>query len=165
VTFLLWLACGKGETQDSEPTGGLPFEPSSGRYAVTIATEFEGDCALDDPTTGFLVSDRWDLLIEGDKIRWWQNSETSRIGTMDGLDFSFDLGTYLTSYTKAGFDALESLAYALVGTFDSATSFSGSYDVAASCEGADCAKIGAFWGSDFTYPCVASAPFEGTAAD
>jgi hypothetical protein len=161
MLLFAWLACGKDGAHDSATGETLPFEPTSGSYVVTMASKFEG-CALDDPKTGHIADDHWDFLIEGDKIRWWQGNQTSRIGTMDGLEFYFDLGTYITDLTAGGVDAVQAITYSTTGTFDSATSFRGSSDIAAACEGADCAKVGIGWGSGFEYPCVASASFVGT---
>jgi hypothetical protein len=174
VTIVLfgWLACsgkdGGPQSADSADTAEtaetLPFAPSSGTYQVTMASTFSGDCALDDPKTGSTVADTWDLLIEGDQIRLWQNSAPSTLGVMDGLDFSFDLGHYAFDYSAHGIDAFETIQYSVRGTFDTATSFTGTYDIAATCEGSGCPEIAAFYGSAFTYPCVATAPFEGVAA-
>jgi len=157
---ILFLAC----THDAGDSDVLPFEPQSGSYVVTMDKEFEG-CALEDMKTGHVVDDQWDFLIDGDGIRWWGNDQTSRYGTMDGLDFFFDLGTYPTDYSGWGYDALEAITYSMRGTFDSPTSFTGSWEIAVRCEGADCAYVGTGWGKDFVYPCVASAAFVGTAAE
>ena len=159
--MILFIGCAEHAGVGSD---ALPFEPESGSYVVTMAQEYEG-CALGDPKTGHVVDDHWDFLIEDDGIRWWNNDATSRWGEMDGLDFFFDLGTYLTEYAGSGYDALESITYSMSGTFDSPTSFAGAWEIAAECEGADCAYVGTGWGKDFVYPCVASAAFVGVAEE
>ena len=159
--MILFLACSGSDGGDSE--AGLPFEPQSGSYVVTMDEEFEG-CALADRKTGHVVDDQWDFLIDGDGIRWWNNDQPSRYGTMDGLDFFFDLGTYDSDYAKYGYDALEAITYSMRGTFDAPTSFVGTWEIDVECEGADCAFVGTGWGEEFVYPCVASAAFVGTAA-
>jgi hypothetical protein len=158
---ILLLACAPDDG-GRESADALPFEPLSGSYVVTMAPEFEG-CALADPATGHVADDHWDFLVDGDGIRWWGNDQPSRWGAMDGLDFFFDLGTYVTDFGAYGYDAVEAVTYSLAGTFDSPTSFGGSYDVALACDGDACDFIGKGWGSGFTYPCVAEAPFVGTA--
>ncbi len=161
--IVLLLACANDEPgRDSAVEDTLPFEPLSGSYVVTMAQEFEG-CALGDPKTGHVVDDHWDLLIDGDRVRWWANDQPSRQGIMDGLDFLIDLGTYANDYSPYGYDAFESITYSIGATFDAPTSFAGSYDIGLTCEGADCAYVGTGWGKELVYPCVASAPFVGTA--
>ena len=158
--MILLIACAEDSGGHSD---ALPFEPQSGSYVVTMDMEFEG-CALADMKTGHVVDDQWDFLIDGDGIRWWGNDQTSRYGTMDGLDFFFDLGTYHTDYSAWGYKALEAITYSMRGTFDSPTSCAGIWEIAVECAGADCADVGTGWGKEFEYPCVAAATFVGTAA-
>lgn len=135
-------------------SGAPPFTPTFGAWEADVGGTWEGDCALADSQThqppkqawivgayryGFSVRD-----VEG----YWYGC------AMDGQAFTCELPVIADDFTSLGLDVHATYTPAWEGEFDSSSSLSGEYRVAAECTGADCDQLTGY-GADFSFPCVA----------
>lgn len=158
---MIWLilAC-QADDPEKAPPAETAIVPAEGTWAIAIAATYEGDCALEDMSTRQPEVLYWELELEASSFTFYDDTGYPMGCTQTGDDFVCPLGSYYIDYTPS--DAVEGVTSDIFGTFTTATTLTGTYEIAAECWGADCTALGQLYGADFTYPCTAVAPYTGT---
>lgn len=138
----------------------VAISPDFGRWLVQFSPTWEGDCELADPATYEPAEQEW--LVEDDRYGFAvRDAAGYRIPcTLDVADFVCPLPIVADDFSSLGYDVRATYSPTWRGTFADAQNFGGTYEVAATCEGADCSVLTGY-GEDFTFPCTAVAPIEG----
>ncbi len=150
--LLVTIACGQ---PDESPPVEEAIVPLEGRWDVTFPDTWGGDCQLGEAGTRMGGVDTWEIELETYGFRFYEPDGRPVDCTLTDSDFACSLGTDYVGWSNYGMDATERITRTLDGTFDDDSSFTGRWDVAVECEGADCSSVGTQYGDAFTYPCTA----------
>ena len=155
------LACAPGADSGTAPSTP-PFAPTLGPWTAQIDGTWGGDCQLADPSTHEAPDQAWTLKAarEGfailDAEGYWTDC------TLDGHAFDCPLPVIDDDLTGSGYDLHATYTPRWTGDFADEAHLSGSYAVAATCNGTDCRLITGY-GADFSFPCTAMAGLEAEA--
>ncbi len=163
---LLLPACA-AKSADKAPIASTPATVASGDHAGTYSLSSDDfRAAPDGCRTGGDHREAWSIEMGDTANDAW--AATERYGehsnpyscTHEGEGFSCTSEAGF-DYTKTGKDADVKLDIRYDGSWGVAGTMNGSYELAFTCQGSECADVAAHWGVN-SFPCANEGTFEGT---
>ena len=152
--MLLLLACASTPHPAPEDSAS-PAAPtvSTGTFAVTVATEWSGDCEFSDTNPDQQAQQEWTFDPRDDILVLYKDYWNVETCTHEGTDFSCDDGSWkadrmqVTLLTEGGFPTEDTLQGQLVVELD--------------CTGTGCDTLIDEYGRHLEFPCRSEAAFDG----
>ena len=133
-----------------------PADPvlTAGRYAVTAADAWSGDCDLEDDATYAEPEQEWQTDPRGATLIIYPDFWDTITCDLDGMAFSCDQGSWAVEGRQTA-----SFTRLLTGTFTD-DGFTAEDSVQMDCEEPGCDLLRDLYGAD-SFPCAVSAPYDG----
>jgi hypothetical protein len=157
VILALLLACAPQPADTGSPavdTAPVPWAPTKGAYAVTVADAWDGDCDFDDPATYEAPAQEWTFDPRGDVLIVYRDFWTPTACTLDGAAFGCDDGSWEEGRMQ--------VTRRVEGEFPDEASVRGALVVELDCGGTGCDTLQDTYGRRLDFPCRSEAAFEGT---
>ena len=157
--ILLLLSTGCAPENNKNPQKeDVVQAPEGGRYTVTAAASFVGDCALEDSATYAEPTQTWTLDPRRDVLILYPDFWDTWRCSLEGMDFACDLGSWeVTGRRPALFSRV------LVGSFSAPDVFVAQNTVTMNCEEGGCDDLQDLYGPDLSFPCTSTAEYVGVA--